>query len=631
MRFSLFPPALLLLFLFLSHEVCQAQRASSARNAPPPPQRVPDPLPDWVTLPVKPTIYPPDARPREFDMTLPWKIAFQPIPPPTLATTEDQVIVLPDINYSINEAKILLGPPESGIVVVAGNIETFFSGRKKEDGVTVFVLASLKHGKAVTKTFPTEVKAFDISPNGKFLAVTIQPATNRSAKMNHLLILRLDDGSFDAVAHYTPFDDAPSTRPTDNVGISDVFWLNNQNLFVTSERGLGVQLNLTTHTIGFGIIPESQFFASPFFLTPDRKYLVTRQRKRLDDPSVAHLGYPAIAMAIFDAADGKQLGYLRLSQTTGGQYLSTETPATGIQTNTANDTANLDSMYAFFGFSPSGRLLACGGPFNQLFVWDFFRGQLLGIESAQSASQGVWINNRYFFSVGFDKHRLIDAKDMEVCALYDRQCPILCYTVLGDKLLYLTGNDAFRPTELSLVYSQAIPPSMDEFREQSARRKERLMGPGDKVSLEFNLRQGAGFRSQIEQHFRSICVKNGWKVVPPGDSEYRIEAYISEPEEEITLSLTQYSVISLATQKYRPYSVGYVVYQGNQIILHYNSRIVPKGVYSSAEEFNRLLPEEMRVKPDWFLDVSLPETITRGDMEKAKSNATVTTKGIVFE
>ena len=609
MKNSLFPAVLTLLILFSTFGASPAQINRNART----PQREPDPLPDWVTIPVKQTIYPPNARPQEFDSTLSWPTDLRPVTPPPPASTNDQVIVLPDCNFKTKNAKIIMGPPESGLVVVAGGVDTFHSPNVK--ALSFLFLVSLKHGKTISKTFPTEMKAFDISPNGKFLAVTIKPELPRpkQSKMNHLLVLRLDDGSFDPIAHYTPFDDAPSVRQrNDSMGIKDVLWLNNKQLFIVSESEMGAQFDLTTHTIGFGMYPEKECFASPYSLTPDRKYIIALHHAWYVNGNTAGVK----GMAIFDAEEGKQLGYRSLTQN-------------------EPDKPSFAALHKIMDFSSNGRLMVSRGESDHLYVWDFSRGQVIGNYSQSVGEQGVWVKDRYIFGPDFGTHYLWDAREKDICAKYDKTTEMIDFVAVEDKLLYLASDDFFHPKEHRLICSSVIPTNMEVFIQEAARRKEKVMGPGDSVSLEFNLRHGSGCRSQIEQYLRKVCRDNGWRIDAPGDAEFRIEAYMTDLEDEIECRLAGRNQLPfeapLATMKVRPFSIGYSVYQGNRLIWHRSSHIFPLRMYESVEEFNRLLPDEMRAKPDWFLACSFPETIVRGDMESEKRNATITFNGIEFK
>jgi hypothetical protein len=608
MKIPFFSLLLTLLIVFSTCEICRAQRATNARNAP----REPDPMHDWITIPVKQTIYPPKARPMEFNSTLPWPTDLRPAAPPTPASTKDQVISLPDSNYKINDPGIIMGPLESGLVVVAGGVDTFFSKRDNELNKSVLSLASFKHGKAITRIFPSEMKAHNISPNGKFLAVSVKPKSGNWRKMNHLLILRLDDGTFSPVAHYTPFDDAPSVRQrNDTMGIYDVLWLNNQQLFVVSDNEMGVQLDLTTHTIGFGMYPEKPCFRSPYLLTPDRKYLLAVHHtweNHNNDSDVK-------GVAIYNTEDGKQLGYLKLSQD-------------------QKDKSPSAALHRILDLSSNGRMMAGRGESDWLYVWDLFRGQVIGNYPQPVGEHGIWINNRFIFGSAFGAPYLWDAKDKVICAKYENKAELCDFVALGDKLLYLAADDSFRPAENRLICSSVIPANIQEFLQEAARRTERIMGPGDDVSLEFNLRHGSAFQNQIEQHLWKVCKTNGWNIVAPGDSEFRIEAYMTDLENEIEYQLKAPRAMPfeppLATQNFRPYTIGYSIYQGKRLIWYHSSRVFPRSVYESVEEFKRLLPEEMRAKPDWFLGISFPETITRGDMESEKRNATITFNGIEF-
>ena len=606
MKKSLLPQVLSILILISISCVCPAQSNRNTRIS----QRAPDPLHDWVTIPVKSTIYPPSARPQEFNSTLAWPNDLQPITPPAQVSIEDQVIVLPNTNYTIKHAKMIMGPPESGLVVVAGEIETFFSGRSKDLGVSVLSLVSLKHGKAITKTFTSEMKAFDISPNGKFLAVTIKPKSGSWLKMNHLLVLRLDDGSFDPIAHYTPFDDAPSVRQrNDTMGILDVLWLNNKQLFVVSEREMGVQLDLTTNTIGFGMYPEKTCYRSPYLLSPDRKYLIAIHHSWEESKS----GSDVKGLAIFNAEDGKQLGYLKLSPSQADK-----TPA---------------ALHTILDFSSNGRLMASRGESEHLYVWDFFRGQVIGNHPQSVGEHGVWIKNRFIFGSASGAPYLWDAKDKLLCAKYEDKSNINGFVACEDKLIYLAADDGFHPQENRLICSSVIPTNMDEFLREAARRQERVMGPGDDVSLEFNLRHGSSFQNQIEQYLRKVCKTNNWNVVAPGDTAYRIEAYMTDLEEETEYGIYHLSSspfdAPLASVKVRPYTVGYSIYRENRLIWKSAWHVTPYG--RTVEEFTGNASEIMRSKPDWFLNVTFPETILRGEMESDNRNATITTNGIVFK
>ena len=562
---------------------------------------------DWEKFPVKPTKYPRNSLPARIDATLPWKIALDQAAPPRPPVLENQSLVLSFGDYRARNVRMIPGPPESGVVIVALGVEAFSSPTKKP--FTVVHLVSLKQGKMLTKQFPFKMEIYGFSPNGRFLAIT--PAADESwPKMDNLVILRLDDGSFSPIYRCTPFNDSPSTRRNERIPIIDVFWLNNKQLFLVSQKNTGIQLDLSTQTVGFGIYPEQSTIRSPFVVTPDRKHIVALH----DGNNEKGEAFSVLGMGVFSAEDGKQLGYLK----------APPFPPRKVQ--------GLRTSWKNLRFSPNGRLLACNVN-DSIRIWNFSRGELIGSYDDMAGDRWGWIGNRYLF-VSYGGQFLWDAKDQIICSKYGGETDVLDFLVSGDKLIYLTAEDRIDPKEYRLVCSPVIHPDMDEFLQTTARRSERLLGPGDSVDLEFKLRLNSGDRSRVEQHVRQLCVKNGWKIVPVGDSEYHVVVYMSEPGDEVEVRLSDFGsrfMPAIATQKVRPYSVGCSILKGDQLIWGNSKYFGPYRSYESEEEFKQHLTEGMREKPDWFLELWFPQIITRGHMEREKNNATFTIDGIVFE
>ena len=558
---------------------------------------------NWENLPIKQTIYPRKGDPSYINESLPWKFEFENTAPPSPATLKEQPIVLPAAEGKMRKYNIFQGPPESGIVLVTCVADAFFSPTKKP--ITTMYLVNLKEGKTITKRFDLKMNIYGLSPNGNLLAVSPEAKENWG-KMCNLVILRLDDGSFKPVFRCTPFNESPSVRNNERVDICDVLWLSNKQVFLVSKKNTGIQLDLSDQKVGFGIYPDQGHVRSPFFLTPDRKYIVMIN----DGTKPDHPGNTVRGLGVFSAADGTQVGYLNLLSK---------------RSDKADDTMIRDSIR----FSPNGRLMATSGE-KGVYVWNLARGELIASYNSSTREDCSWVGNRYLL---LGDSALWDAKNQVICSKFSKEAYLRVSTVLGDKLVYLAAKELGDPKQYHLVCSSVLPPNMEEFLQKDAWLKERVMGPGDSVSLEFNLRLSGSDSDRVKQHIRKICAENGWKVVAPGSAKYRVVTYMTEPEKEIEVHLSAFGHFgpAQATQKVRPYYVGCTIYQGNKIIWGASEYFGPYRQYESEAEFNQHLTEGMREKPDWFLERWFPEVITRGHMEIGENeNATITMDGIVF-
>ena len=556
---------------------------------------------NWESMPVKPTIYPKKGKPTYINESLPWKIEFENTTPPSAVPLKEQTLVLPVDEGNMHKYNMFQGPPESGIVLVTCSVDAFFSPNKKPN--TTMHLVNLKQGKTITKRFPVKMKIYGISPNGRLLAVSPE-AEGPWGRMSNLVILRLDDGSFKPVLRFTPFNDSPSTGKNEKIDIRDVFWLDNKQVFLVSAKNAGIKLDLSDQNVGFGIYTDHGHIRSPFFLTPDRKLIFMLNDGIKPDNS----GGTVRGLGIFSATDGTQVGYLNLLSK---------------RSDNADDTMIRDNIR----FSQNGRLMATSGE-KGIYIWSLAKGELIASYN-KTGDDWNWVGNRYLL-LGDDS--LWDAKDQVICSKFSNETFFRVSTVLGDKLLYLASKELGNSKVYHLVCSSVLPPNMEEFLQKAAWRNERVMGPGDSVELEFNLRLSGGDNDRVEQHIRKLCEKNRWKIVAKGDSEYRVVTYMSEPEEEIEVRLSAFGSIgpTQASQKVRPYSVGCAIYQGKKVIWSTSKHFGPYRQYESEAEFNQHLTEGMREKPDWFLERWFPETITRGHTESEQSNATITMNGIVF-
>ena len=556
---------------------------------------------NWENIPIKPTLYPKKGKPTYIDESLPWKIEFENTTPPSPVSLKEQVIVLPAVEgRTRNNISMFQGPPESGVVLVTFSVDAFMARKP----ITLMHLVSLKQGKTITKQFPAKMKIFGFSPNGRLLAVS--PQTEKSRNTNSLVILRLDDGSFQPVLRYTPFDDSPSTRKNEKIDIRDAFWLNNKQIFLVSNHNAGIQLDLSNQNVGFGIYPKLGNVRSPFALTPDRKHIVMIN----DGNSLEGVAFTVRGLGVFSAEDGSQLGYTDIL-------------------SKRSDNADNTMVQGDFRFSPNGRMMATSGN-NSIHLWNLTRGERIATYNGSAGRYWNWIGNRYLF---LGTRFLWDAKDQVVCSKFTEESDIVGATVFGDKLIYLTPKERVNPKEYHLVCSSIFPPNMEEFIQKAAWLNERIMGPGDSVELEFKLRLSSSDNDRIEQHVRKLCIENNWKIVPAGESEYRVVVYMSEPGEEIEVRLSDFGHIgpARATQKVRPYSIGCAIYQGNKNIWEISKHFGPYRQYESEAEFNQHLTEGMREKPDWFLEnLWLPTVVTRGQQDGEPSNATITLNGIVF-
>ena len=349
----------------------------------------------------------------------PWNVKIQPVvrkpytDPPKPITLDIRGSDIAGLFITKPEQILCSEQEENRIALVSWN-------RGLQDSTWVNIV-SLDKGKAVARQLGFKCKFFDISPNGKYAAATASTG-NGAVSSNVLLVLRIDDASCQPMLIMTPFDDAPDNQKQGKtVQISEVRWLDNRRLILSSEQRVIVCLDVSNQTLQYGIsgsplVGRDGFMGHwvRFELTPDRKYLITELN-----------GTPGV---VFDTATGTRVGTFR---------------ADNLQKIAANEIL----------FSPDGRsFISQNG-----WIWDCTTGYAshqLSSFSLFADRDGGWISLPYIINM----NSLVQAQDGTNVVRY--QSTPDRYAVVGDQLAYVAENKYYRPKSIPmLVIGNPVPPA----------------------------------------------------------------------------------------------------------------------------------------------------------------------------
>ena len=542
------------------------------------------------------TLYP-KKPPVPISKTPQWKVAFEPVVPESFPNEIEPISLdfgdLSQRGARAGDRCLLLSSPAGAMAVASVIVEG--EAWKKE---TVLNAVSLKHGKAIGKRLPFLVSPKDISPDGKLLAAACSLGDGASRAENYLAILRIDNASFEATAVFIPFDGLPTNAMRrEKLGVKCARWLDDHRLLLSSSEPLVLLLDITTGKVPYGIKLEG--FDREFNLTPDRQYL-----------TISNGNY----MAVFEAETGAQRGFLDATALAEGN------PPRG-------------KMSANVCFSPTGRLFAAGTA-SGVHVWDFTKGAFLKTIPCQMhyGHEVTWIDNRFLFKID----RLLDAKTGTECLDYNFDLgSVKKFTSAAGQLVYLIDDRMFNPTSSTLVAANPVPENIEEMFKKAEQNNERVMGPGDSVSVRIDVRLGEPEKRKVFEHFSQQIAANGWTLALPGTAPYELAIVMGPLGEEVTMKLSGSGLNipsdpGLAQTKFRPYPESVTITKDGKRIWGLGRTVMPPGAFKSAAEFEPAVREAMREKPDFFLKTTFPKIITRGDAGSVRGSAQITAAGITF-
>lgn len=451
--------------------------------------------------------------------------------------------------------------------------------------VTWVNVVSLSTGKVISRQFGFGWEAQDISPSGKYVA----GMAGDIGTTNHLVVLRINDGSCKPVLLMTPFDDLPENQKSGrHVSIRCIRWLNEHQLLLSSDQQTVVCLDVTRGEILYGI-KTSDYSGSPFEITPDRRYILIPQRD---------------ICAVFEADTGKQVGIL----------------------NKADAEHPLETVLSEkMRFSPDGRQMACFSPTN-VSLWDFTTGKAVTTYNRIGfVIQCEWLNDQILYT----SSGIIDTQKNNLL-LMCQQYPQFTDR-LGQMFAYMADNPYYPGRSIpTLVIDEPLPSSevLTRLQEQMEDHNARVMGPGDQISLVVDpesLFSPSEARTIID-YYTKILTENGLKVVLDSQNpEFQLMIFRPKFDKNRKDVIRFRELLSgrTALAMGNSYREAFAVLQNHKPIYFQNRVVRPSPPKDWDGDYQTQVDEEMRMKPDWFLSQSIPKVIT-------KSMSGDSPKGVLF-
>lgn len=504
---------------------------------------------------------------------------YPPIRPITLSIpkTESATFTKPD--------KLLLSGPEQGVSVVGWREDPF--GKPKWAWINV---VKLTQGTAITKKLLFEHTVQDISPSGKYLAITASIG-EWPASRNGLVIFKIGDGSFKQMLLMTPFDDAPdNVRKRNKVTIDTVRWLDEKRVLLGSAQGAIVCMDISKSNLIYGI--TLNLFGGKFELTPDRKCIVVARNDQC---------------IVFEANSGKQVGLI-LPQRNG---------------------ENSEFLSENICFSSDGTFMACVSK-DKTGVWDFVSGRYLAsLPGGEIFSNNAWIGNQFIFA----QNSLIDVRSGVSLVNY-RSAPT-AYASAGDSLAYMLQQDsAFSgDQQLSFTIANPVPSDLAEMHQKLQISNEQTMGPGDSISVSLapDAKIPAGESEQILSHFSKVLRENGLNVVDGDGGDFKLTVTRSELSEPETLRYQEMFTGKRVEATFRCYTESWQITRNGTRIFGSSHSPYPHQPEDFDKSYQAQLDQEMRVSAEWFCSQSIPKVITKSmSGEVTKGVGIFSAEGIQF-
>ncbi len=517
-----------------------------------------------------------------------WKLTVETNASPQYPAIQPITLEIPKTEHAMftKPSRLLLSDPAPGVGVVSWNEQPF----AKPKWAWINVL-HLHEGTAVTKKLLFQHTVQDISPSGKYLAMTASVG-EWPAERNGLVIFKISDGSFKQMLLMTPFDDAPdNVRTNRKVKIDTVRWLDEKRLWIGSSQGVIVCLDISKNELICGITLHTR--NGNFEMTPDKKYLVVSALMRC---------------MVFDANSGQQVGL--------------------IVPNTQGE--NAEHLSDKICFSPDGAYMACISN-EKTGIWDLVSGgYLVTIPGGEVFSDNVWVGNQYIFAA----NRLIDVRNG--VSLVNYQSAPTAYANAGDNLAYILQQDTAFDSgnqQLSFTIADPVPPDLAQMHQKLQQSNEQIMGPGDSISVSLapDANIPAGDAQQILNHFSSVLKENGLNVIDGDGGDFKLtvtRSALSEPE---TLRYQEMFTDKRVEATFRSYSELWTITRDGVHVFGSGYRATPCEPEDFDKNYQEQIDKEMRVSTKWFCSQKVPKVITKAmSGEASKGVGVFSADGVQF-